>query len=134
MLIPGKHFYWVASGDLSLLKDSKVESSPTAAQETLHDFRAAEADPKQNESYHNGGIKRLTAGAAPRECIVGPVGTTKPEESQMAVSHRIGLLHGGVNPRVEEGWLFGKFIEERPQSFQQLLTALELHPDEYVQC
>jgi len=29
------------SGDSSLLKDGKVEASPTAAQESLHDFRAA---------------------------------------------------------------------------------------------
>jgi CRISPR/Cas system-associated exonuclease Cas4 (RecB family) len=36
----------------------------------------------QNESYHNAGIKRLTAGAAPRECIVGPVGTTKLKKAK----------------------------------------------------
>jgi hypothetical protein len=47
---------------------------------------------------------------------------------------QIGLLQGGLNPRVEEGWLFGKFIEEHPHGFQQLLTAPVLHPDEDVQC
>jgi hypothetical protein len=41
MLIAGKRFHRIASGDSSLLKDGKVEASPTAAQESLHDFRAA---------------------------------------------------------------------------------------------
>jgi hypothetical protein len=36
----------------------------------------------QDESYHNGGIRRLTAGAAPGECIISSVGTTNLKKAK----------------------------------------------------
>jgi predicted RecB family nuclease len=36
----------------------------------------------QNESYHHDGIKRLTAGAAPGECIIGSVDTTNLKKAK----------------------------------------------------
>src|SRR5260370_36356209 len=44
MLIPSNQLYRVARGNLSLFQDGKIESSPTAAQKTLHHFRATESD------------------------------------------------------------------------------------------
>ena len=59
MLIPGKQLDRVASGDLSLFKDCKVEASPTTAQESLYHFRTTEADAELETRHSRLGDDKL---------------------------------------------------------------------------
>jgi hypothetical protein len=59
MLIASKRFHRIASGDSSLFKDGKVEASPTAAQESLHDFRAAKPNAELEARHSRLGDNKL---------------------------------------------------------------------------
>ena len=63
----------------------------------------------QNESYHYDGIKWLTAGAAPGECIIGSVGTTNLEAAK---------------------WRLATDYVARAQNLESCLHAVERFPSE----